>query len=263
VSKKLPRLWRKKRGGKLYGAWLATIDGDDVSLQTKDAELARQRLPAALKGARNFQSDAAAAAAASEPGVEELGGAEAARVGEFPAVPVAPPSSPAPVVPDQVIRPPLQLAAMPESEAQAEAEATAAAAQEVAGDGGFGGADPPLPPPPEISNKELALLGVEAQLWVAQQYARSKVWKGYTAPQLPPEAKAPLAEQWEKIIAYSNLGAMLPPWVTGLVIPGVTIVVATASLGQVFAAHAAEQKRAAGVQDEQKPADPPPAQAAA
>lgn len=254
---KLPAIWRKKRKNKKeYGNRYATIRGVDVNLGTEDMDDARTELR------RRMLEQAAAA---SEPDVEDGGGGggEAASGGETPApipapLPTSPP--PAPIVPELVsqgtgVNPPPPSS---EADARAEADATNAAAAETAG-----GADPPLPPAPEISNKELALLGVEAQLWVAQQYARNKVWKGYTAPQLPPEAKAPLAAQWEKIITYADLGAKLPPWVTGLVIPGVTIVVATASLGQVFAEQAAEQKRAAGIQDERKPADAPPAQAAA
>jgi hypothetical protein len=135
VSKRLPRLWRKKRGGKYYGAWLATIDGADVSLETKDAELARKRLPAAVKGKREFESDAAAAAASSEPGLEDAGGGEAAAAAAA-APPVPLPMSPGPVVPDQIVPPQLQLPPMSPTDAQAEAEATAAAAEEVAGGAG-------------------------------------------------------------------------------------------------------------------------------
>jgi hypothetical protein len=248
---KIPKLWRKNRGGKYYGSWLATLDGTDLSLNTRDAELARKRLAEALRGKRAWPSDAELAAAALEAEFEK----PAPATEPPPVTPAAAPPPAAPIVPD-AIEPPRALPPMLSSpeEARAEAEATNEAAAETGG-----ACAGPLPPPPEVSNKELALLGVEAQLWMAQQYARSKVWKGYTAPQLPAEVKAPLAEQWEKILTYANVGAMLPPWVTGLVIPGVTLVVATATLGQMFAEQAAQQKKAAA----EKPADPPGAQAAA
>jgi hypothetical protein len=250
---KPPKLWRKRRGkgGAFYGSWYATFDGTDVNLLTANAELARQRLVEALRGKRDgWKTDAELAADALEAEISPT------PVEEPPPAPLnqGPPPAP-PIQPDAYHPPPRALPPVPEADARAEAEATNAAAAES------GGGEDPLPPPPEVSDKELALLGVEAQLWVAQQYARNKVWKGYTAPQLPPEAKAPLAEQWEKILAYANIGARLPPWVTGVVIPGVMIVVATGALGQAFAEQAAEQKKAAGVQD--NPADPPPGQAAA
>lgn len=259
---KPPALWRKKKDGKFSGSYFAKITGEDVNLSTKNAELARQRLVEALRGKRTWPSDAELAAQALEADIE--GAAAGASQGPAGAAsqPAAAPPAPAapPVVPDH-IEPPRALPPIPASsadEARAEAEATNAAAAET---GGAAGEAAP-PPPPEVSNEELAALGVEAQLWVAQQYARSRVWKGYIAPQLPPEAKAPLAAQWEKLIAYANVGAMLPPWVVGLVIPGVTIVISTAALGQVFAEQAAQQKKAAGVQDD-SPADPASGKAAA
>ena len=260
---KPPALWRKKKDGKFSGSYFAKITGEDVNLSTKNAELARQRLVEALRGKRTWPSDAELAAQALEADIEGAAAAEPDnQAGEARKSAQQPPAAapPGPVVPDH-IEPPRALPPIPASsadEARAEAEATNAAAAET---GGAAGEAAP-PPPPEVSNEELAALGVEAQLWVAQQYARSRVWQGYMAPQLPPEAKAPLAAQWEKLIAYANVGAMLPPWVVGLVIPGVTIVISTAALGQVFAEQAAQQKKAAGVQDD-SPADPASGKAAA
>jgi hypothetical protein len=94
----------------------------------------------------------------------------------------------------------------------------------------------------------LASLGVEFQLWIAKKRAQ-QVYKAFRAPTVDDEAKEPLAEQWKKIIAYAGVGAMLPPWVTGLLIPAVTLVTATAALASAYADLAADQKRAAGVAD--------------
>jgi hypothetical protein len=102
------------------------------------------------------------------------------------------------------------------------------------------------PPPPEVSDDELANLGVDFQIWTATQWAKQKVYRGLILPPVPDEMRAPLAEQWKKIIAYAGVGAMLPPWVTGLLIPAVTLITATMAMAGGFAMVAEDQRKAAG-----------------
>jgi hypothetical protein len=106
--------------------------------------------------------------------------------------------------------------------------------------------DQPSPPPPEVSDDDLAALGVDFQIWTATQYAKQNVYRGFVRPTVPDEARAPLAEQWKKIITYAGVGAMLPPWVTALLIPAVTLVTATAAMAAGFAMVAEDQRKAAG-----------------
>lgn len=148
-----PRLWRKQRNGKAYGCWLVTVDGADVNLNTKSAEIARGRLADALRGKRGgWPTDAELAARAME-GLPPVGAPAAADTG--PQTTAGVPSGPAPVVPEVFppagaaagelpkALPPVPPAAQPaqpqaapaapsEQEARAEAEATNAAAAETA-----------------------------------------------------------------------------------------------------------------------------------
>jgi hypothetical protein len=178
--KRPPTIFRKKRGGRHYGNQLVAINGADVNLCTKSAELARKRLPEALKGKRSWPSDAELAAEASDPGIEgaaaDLTGTTANQSpGQVPTPAAAAP--PLPVVPDNIIPPapaPLLLPPMsPAADAEAEAEATAAAAEQVAGGAGdaandnAGGGSSAFNLPPEAIRgllKQGALAIVIAQL---------------------------------------------------------------------------------------------------
>jgi hypothetical protein len=63
---------------------------------------------------------------------------------------------------------------------------------------------------------------------------------------LPDESRAPLEAEFRKIIEYTGASMILPPWVTGLVIPGVTLAIASFAMAKGFAALAEEQRKAAG-----------------
>jgi hypothetical protein len=262
--KKLPKLWRKKKGGRLAGNYFISIDGRDVNLGTSDANEAEKRRAAAVKNRRrNFpdelnelaladEQEAARVADESSQGGTVPGGAHNPDPGG--ATP-PPATNPAPAAPAAL--PPMPST----SDAQAEAAATAAAAAETTG--GPAAGDAPIDPDAvQITNEDLAKLGIEAQVALAAWRARSRVYQGFIPPPLPPEARAPLTEQWQKIITYANLGAVLPPWVTGLVIPGVTLVTATVAMAAAYEAIAEEQRKAAGA-PAQKPPENTGAQGAA
>jgi hypothetical protein len=103
---------------------------------------------------------------------------------------------------------------------------------------------PPEPPPP--SPDELAKLGVTGMIWGATFYARKTVYRGFVAPQVPAEGRVPLEAEFRKILEYTGAAMILPPWVTGLVIPGVTLAMAGFGMAMGFAALAEEQRKAAG-----------------
>jgi hypothetical protein len=258
VPARLPKLWRVKRAGKEIGAYHATVGGVRVNLGTQDAELALERRKAAVKGTRKFRSDVEGAAddiiAALEtaPPNSGGGGAPVGEAADGPGSPVGAPANPAP--PGGAPPPPQEVAAAAApagGDWHANLDAAVAAANVPS--------DRPLPPPvPEVSDDELAGLGVDFQAWTATQWAKQKVYRGFIRPPMPAEAKDPLAEQWKKIIAYAGVGAMLPPWVTGLLIPAVTLITATAALAAGFAVLAEEQRKAAGAAPvEQSPAAAP------
>jgi hypothetical protein len=131
---KVPRLFRKKRGGKYYGNWIASIKGEDINLGSKNAEICRQRLPAALKGKREFAGDAELAADSMEK--TDVAGAAAPETrttaqGTTPDGAAAPST---PVLEPELLPPqaPLLLSSAPANDnARAEADATNAAAAET------------------------------------------------------------------------------------------------------------------------------------
>lgn len=246
---KVPKLWRKKRGGKFYGAWLATVAGADVNLGTSNAELARQRLVEALRGKRDWPSDAELAAQALEAEISP----PAAAAAPVPDPPAAAPAA-APVVPDAIelprALPPMPAAA--EADARAEAEATNAAAAETAGAGGADQAGPdPVFSPDALKGMLTTAAGalVEAQIQL-QAWAVEKR-TGKRPPPMPEQLAGPLREaaaqgwvaQFERW--FPDMGDV-PPWIVAVGAPLVLLPI------QIAAAQPVE-----------KQADPPPAQAAA
>lgn len=258
---KAPRLWRKKRGGKYYGDWIVTIKGEEVRLGTKNAKIAHERLPAALKGKRDFESDAAAAATASEPDVEELGGPDTGRVAEG-TIPIGPPSSSPPVIIPELLPPPAPADPPPSSsaDAQAEADATNAAAAETAGAGGGSANDnaQAFTLPPDVI-KDLLLQGamgiVEAQLqlqaWIIKKrfglIASPVAYEGAGKSMRDAASQAWVAqlEKW-----FPDIESC-PPW---LIAVGAPLILLPA---QLHGATLDPDKKA------EKSADPAPAQAAA
>jgi len=262
---KTPALWRKKRNGRYYGAWLATIDGVDVNLGTKNAELARPRLVEALRGKREFPSDAELAAQALEADFRGAAAAEtpmptAGAPGPTPepaAAPQAPAPAAAPVVPD-AIEPPRALPPMSpnsEAEARAEAEATNAAAAETAGAGGAqaGEAAAPAFTPDALKGmlQTCAVVLVECQLQLQAWAVKKKT--GKDPDPVPDSPSFPLrkyaADAWVAQFErwFPDMGDV-PPWVLAAGLPLLALPVQIAS---------------AASKPEPKPADAPPAQAAA
>lgn len=256
---KLPKLWRKRKrpGGAFVGSYYVKVAGDDVNLGTSDANEALERRKQAVKGKRKFRSDVEGAAdelvatlhqAANDSGggaaplgeaAERAGSPLGAPTNPAPSVSAPPPPpelSPPPATPPPELPPPA-------GDWHANLESAVAAANVPAEQ-----AEPP--PPPEVSDDELAKMAVGFQVWVAAEYARQKVYKGFLTPSLPEEARQPLTDEWKKIIAYAGVSAVLPPWVTQLLIPGVTLVIATTTFAAVFAEEAGKQKKAAGGKDD-------------
>jgi len=271
--KKLPKLWRKPgRGGKLTGNYICKVNGTEVNLRTKildGDDGAIERSKQAQNGRRSWPSDADKAAVQLEtvtPAPSSPPASVTFKAGDtVTATGTSEPGGtpPPPVHPDAVIPPPAAPPAQPmrlltpvPNEQETEEAATVAAAEETAG----GASDAPEPSPAplleEPSVDELAELGVGAQVWLAAEYARRKVYRQFPTPQLPDEGKKQLAAQWKKILEYSGAAHLLPPWVTGLVIPGVVLLMTTQAMAQVFSEQAKEMKRQADGAGAAPPARP-------
>jgi hypothetical protein len=259
---KIPKLWRKKRGGKYYGSWLATIDGTDLPLNTRDAELARKRLAEALRGKREWPSDAELAAAALEADFDVAPAGQqppyGAPSGQPPATaatagaPAAAAPAAAPVVPD-AIEPPRALPPISSSadDARADAEATNAAAAETggAGDAGAPGSEFFTPDALKGMLTIAADALVEAQIQLQAYVIERKTGK---RPQpLPEQLAGPLRtaagqawvaqfERW-----FPDMGDV-PPWIIAVAAPALLIPIQVATAKPV-----------------EKPAEETPAQAAA
>jgi hypothetical protein len=249
---KLPKLWRVKRAGKAIGAWHITWKGERINLATQDAAEALKRTREAVKGKKKFRDDADGAAESLIAAVRDVpqrsdtggvagGGGDPAseQPHSSPVVQLAaPPGLGAPPASE----PPSPTDSQPPPPASGEwhaslNDAAAASSQQ----------DTPPPPPPELpSDADLAKAGVGFQIWAAETYVRAKVYKGFQAPQIEEEAKEALAAEWEKIIKYAGVGAMMPAWVTALAVPAITIVAASKKMADVFTEQAEQQKAAAG-----------------
>jgi hypothetical protein len=250
-----PKLWRVKRAGKEIGAYHVTVGGVRVNLGTQDAGRALERRALAVKGRRSFRSDVEGAAddiiaklnvAAHEQGGAAPSGAHTpAAVGSTPA--------PATVGPPDVAG--SGGASPPDDSAPAAVTDPAAASGDwhanldaaVAASAPADSGAPPAQADPEITDQQLAELGVDAQMWAARQYARTKVYKAFEAPPVPDAARAHLVAEWKKIVAYGGVANMLPPWVMGLAVPAITIITTTVVTAQAYAELAAQQAKAAGV----------------
>jgi hypothetical protein len=217
---KLPKLWRKKRGGRLVGSYHATIDGADVNLGTSDADEATKRLRAALKKGKRAFPDEMQEAADAVDGVPD---APPAAPAPFP----APPDPQAPgIVPDAVIPPSRHLPAAGSAEdARAEAEATNAAAADVGGqpanDNAGDGAPPPFPP--EFLDQLLAtgaLVIVDLQIQL-QAYAIKRALKVQPGP-VPADhvCRHQASQAWAaQLKTWFPSAAQLPPWGAALLLP--------------------------------------------
>lgn len=201
---KLPKLWRKKRGGKHYGAWWATLDGHDLNLGNKDARIAERKLRELV---------AAQAAAATDPEIPDPPPA--------PDPPAVPDPAPAPApVPAPAPAPPAPDPASDQAEAEATNEAAAGAA---AASSSAPAAAPDLVIPPEALDAMLmtgasALVEVqlELQAWVIKKRT------GKIAGKLPPESQLRdlAAQAWVSQFKkwFPDL-EFVPPWVLALALP--------------------------------------------
>jgi len=255
--KKLPRIWRKRRGrnGPYYGDCIVTIAGEEVRLGTKNHKIAEQRLPAALRGQREFEGDAAAAAAALEPDVGELAAGDTGHVAEG-QTPIPAASSPPPAAP----APPLQLpAAAPanDTNAQAEAEATNAAAAETGGAGddqaGAAAAPDAVFPPEALDGMLTAVAGAVVELQLELQGWVVKKRTGKIAGKVPEDSqiRSIAAQAWVAQLKrwFPDMDTV-PPWVVAVALP---LMCMPAQL-----ANATDPPK-----NPEKQADPMPAQAAA
>ena len=105
--------------------------------------------------------------------------------------------------------------------------------------------DEPDEAPPQISNEQLALLIVALQTKTIEIYTRRKVYPEFVAPGLAPELVADLATSYRSMFDYGGTALQLPPWVNGLVVPGISIVMTTIGMVQAFRDLALIQQKSA------------------
>lgn len=226
---KLPKLWRKKRGGRFVGSYHATLDGEDVNLRTSDAQQATERLRDAVKkGRRNFVDEVAVAAdlenAQDLPQTQQEA-SPATDLDEGPEInpmppPAAPPPSPAPP-------PPLAPELAPAHDAASEAEVMAAAAADVAAAAAANDNGTPPEAPPQVDMAVLdsmletgASVIVDLQLGL-QAYA-IKRGTGRIAGQIPAdsELRKGAAQAWaQQLKVWFPATQQLPPWAIAVVLP--------------------------------------------
>lgn len=223
---RLPRMYRKKRGDKLVGSWRVMIAGDEVNLGTTDAELARERLRAALqRGRRNFDDELTEAA-------------ELEDVNDLPAAPG--PTGQAPPQPTQVAEPPASTAPPPPSTAPlpelpppaqdaGDAEDMAAAAAEVAA--GAPANDNAAAAALPISNDVLdAMLeqgaSVIVDLQLSLQAYAIKRGTGLVAGAIPTDStlRTGAAKAWvQQLKVWFPSTTMLPPWAVAIILPAMAL----------------------------------------
>jgi hypothetical protein len=213
---KLPKLWRKKRGGREVGSYHATVKGDDVNLGTSDAKEAHARLLEAVrKGRRNFGDEVAEAAAA----LDDVSEPPAVVAGDGPRAP-APPAAALtlpPAQPDAYIPPPPPPAG--------DADDMAAAAEEVAGDAGAGAAPPEVDPSvlDQLLENAGAML-VEAQLGLQAAIVHRRTGKiAAPVPADSPLRTAAAAAWGAQLKIWFPADVMLPPWAMALILPALAM----------------------------------------
>jgi hypothetical protein len=100
-------------------------------------------------------------------------------------------------------------------------------------------------PPPQISSEQLAELLVTLELAGAEIYTQQTTFPGFVAPEIAPEGRKILAAAYCTMLDYGGAAIALPPWVNGLVIPAITVVVSSMAIVAGFRDQALAQKRAA------------------
>ncbi|HET7485843.1 MAG TPA: hypothetical protein VFJ64_10785 [Solirubrobacterales bacterium] len=238
-------MYRKRnKAGRYVGNWLCKLEGEELNLGTKDAELARRHLAEAVaKGRRDFVDEIDEAAAAL-PDV-----AAAAPDPAPPAAPAAPaaapPASPATSAAPAAASPasPAALPPVPPVDPQDFAD-TAAAAGEAAGAGpDVAGASPggPEAPPagvgPDVLDgflRQGAQLAVDIQLGL--QGALIRRYTGRKAGAIPPDAavRGAAAEAWvAQLKIWFPADTMLPPWAMAIILPAMAIPVQVATSTEI------------------------------
>jgi hypothetical protein len=275
---KVPQLWRVKRAGKSIGALHVTVKGVRVNLATQDATVGRERAKEAVRGRRKFTPDASMrrprASRVSTGDAMDTTGAErliAALEGGPPPQSAEVGGVGIPAVADGAETPQARNAPPPPTEAQPTSAATgpdaagwaddvhAAGSQTSTGSADAGADDAPAAP--EVSDEVMADMAVNAQVWVAEKWAQFDVYDGFIAPPLPDEGRHKLATQWKTLITYTGFSAVIPPWVTGLLIPSVVLVTTTFAMAKGFALIAEQQRKEAGAPEKPRQTDDQPAAA--
>ena len=210
-----PDVWLRRKEGRADSWYFRKL-----RLRTKDAVEARHR--ARLSGEGKW------------PPHEEKAAAVSAAAFSFdlpaPAPAPAPASSPAP---ETATPPP------PISGDWTHAATAAAAGAESAAPG-----DAPEPSP-SVSSEALAEMLVSLELKAAEIYVQQKVYEPFVAPAIAAEGRAMLVGAYRSIIEYGGAAMALPPWVNGLVVPALTVVVSSMAIVAGFRDQALAQKQTA------------------
>lgn len=212
-----PTIKRKKKGGAYYGNCFTVIDRLRIDLGTEDHRVALKRLRAAMKGQRDFTSDATAAADATVQQLAAMAGTAApiAPLLEEPEKTMQTPPPQLALVPVDRPAPPPPPNPSPSSPDPFEAANAAAAATEDPSSSGPTGA--PIPETPlrfaEIpwlkgafisASKFLVALQLRAQEWAVKYTMGLQL--GPVGPQMPEPKNieelhalfAKLAEPWDQ-----------------------------------------------------------------
>lgn len=212
-------VWLRRKGGRA-DSWYYKR----TRLKTKNAVEARERARLVERGQwpppEPAQVTAAAFALAPVP----------APAPESPPGPPPPPPEPAPPAPEPV------------TGEWTHAAQGAAAESAPAPDG------VPPPAPDEPSSEQLAELLVEGELKLAEIYIQQTVYEPFIAPEIAPEnpGRRILVGAYKQMIDYGGAVIQLPPWVKGLVVPALTVVVSSMAIVGGFRDSALRQKASAG-----------------
>ncbi len=215
AARRAPDVWLRRKGGKKNGkpdSWYFR----KVRLRTKDAVEARERARLVQLGTWPPPQEAAAVTAAAF------------------AIPEPPPPAPAPPPP-----------APPPSPAPAPPPLTGDWTHAATGAASEASPDEPIEAQPQVSSEQLAELLVTGELALAEMYVQRKVYKAFVAPEIAPEGRAMLVKAYRAILDYGGTTLVLPPWVQGVVVPSLTVVISSMAIVAGFRDSALEQKRTA------------------
>jgi hypothetical protein len=256
---KLPKMYRKKRGGRYVGSWRVMIDGSEVNLGTSDAEAARPRLRQAVQHGKRRFDDEAELAADLEGAREDEAPAEmhpppstSFEIGSVvapppPAPPPPPPADPAPELPAP-------------SQDAGDAEDMAAAAADVAAGSpaNDNAAAAVLPIDNSVLDGMLEQGGaVIVDLQLALQAYAIKRGTGLVAGAIPPDSKlrTDAAKAWvQQLKIWFPSTTALPPWAVALILPAM-------ALPAQLAGARPPTKEELEAEEKEKHADPPMAAA--